>query len=121
MCLWRRTSVHHVRARTPRFASGGDDYLLNLLVESWKVCAIASPAAALAALTAAIVALCTHIHRALLCAAHTHALRPWPSQAVHCCRMRAASGRWGGVRQVANSEVAFCHSFDISCVHYCCL
>jgi hypothetical protein len=69
---------------TPRFASGGDDCLLNLLVESCKVRAIASPAAALAALAAAIVMPCTHaaVARALLCAAHTHALCPWPSQAV---------------------------------------
>ena len=59
MCLRRRASAHHVRARTPRFASGGDDYFLILLVESCKVRAIASPAAALAALAAAIVVLCT--------------------------------------------------------------
>ena len=59
MCLRRRASAHHVRARTPRFASGGDDYLLVLLVESCKVRANASPAAALAALAAAIVTLCT--------------------------------------------------------------
>ena len=105
MCLWRRTSVHHVRARTPRFASGGDDYLLNLLVESWKVCAIASPAAALAALTTAIVALCTHSHRALLCAAHTHALRPWPSQAVWtaaACAQLLANGVAGDKLEIQN-------------------
>jgi hypothetical protein len=56
MCLWRRTSVHHVRARTPRFASGGDDYLFILFDGSCKVCATTSPAAALAAAAAAICA-----------------------------------------------------------------
>jgi len=49
----------------------------------------------------------------------THTLRPWPSQAVDCCRMRAALGNWGGACQVANSEVAFCHSFSISCARCC--
>ncbi len=69
MCLRRRASAHHVRARTPRFASGGDDYLLVLLVESCKVRANASPAAALAALAAAIVTLCT---RCALLRARSH-------------------------------------------------
>jgi hypothetical protein len=56
MCFWRRVSVHHVRAHTPRFASGGDEYLLIFIVEGFKVRAIALPAAALAALAIAIVA-----------------------------------------------------------------
>ena len=76
MCLRRRASAHHVRARTPRFASGGDDYFLILLVESCKVRAIASPAAALTALAAAIVVLCT---RCALLGARSHVpfgLRP---------------------------------------------
>ena len=76
MCLRRRASAHHVRARTPRFASGGDDYFLILLVESCKVRVIASPAAALTALAAAIVVLCKRC--ALLGARSTRALRPSP-------------------------------------------
>jgi hypothetical protein len=48
MCL-QCTSAHHVRARTPHFASGGDEYLLIILIKSCKVRAIASPTAALAA------------------------------------------------------------------------
>jgi hypothetical protein len=47
--------VHHVRARTLRFACGGDDYLYFVLFHgSFKVRAIASPATALAAAAAAI-------------------------------------------------------------------
>jgi hypothetical protein len=63
--------VHHVRARTPRFASGGDDYLLILLVESCTVRAFASPAAALAALAAAIAALCTRSRCSTVCCLYT--------------------------------------------------
>ena len=48
-----------MRAHTPRFASGGDDYFFTLIVGSCKVRALASPAAALAALATAIVALGT--------------------------------------------------------------
>ena len=56
-CFQQRASVHHVRARTPRFACGGDDYLFILLDGVSKVRAIASPATALAAAAAAIAAL----------------------------------------------------------------
>jgi hypothetical protein len=77
----RRASAHHVRAHTPRFASGGDDYFFILIVGSCKVRALASPAAALAALATAIVALgtcCT----ALCCSRVLFAHAPWFSQAV---------------------------------------
>jgi hypothetical protein len=85
-----------VRALASSFVSGGDDYLFLLFDGSCKVRATTSPATALAAAAAAIVA--------LLCSQHAHALllmrafRPWPSQAVDCCCMRAAFGSWGGVQ-----------------------
>jgi hypothetical protein len=106
-----------VRALTSSFVCGGDDYLLILFDGNSHVRAITSPAAALAAAAAAIAALLPweSVHALLL----THALRPWPSQAVDCCLMRAALGSWGGVQQVANSEVAFCHSFSCSCALCC--
>ena len=49
--------MYHVRARTPRFACGGDDYLFILLDGISQVRAIASPVTALAAAAATIVAL----------------------------------------------------------------
>ena len=126
MCLRRRTSAHHVCARTPhvcartpRFASGGDDYILLLLVESCKVRAIASPAAALTALAAAIVTLCT---RCALLRARSHVpfgLRPMALTGcgswLHARGYRQPGGGW----QVANLKVAFCHGLSISCV-FCC-
>jgi hypothetical protein len=114
-CDWRRASEHHVHARTPRFASGGDDYLFIIIIESCKVRAIASPAAALAALASAIVVLGTRC-AALCCSCVPFAHAPWLSQAVGCCSTRAATSSWGGGDwRVANSKVAFCHSFDSSC------
>jgi hypothetical protein len=67
MCLQRRASVHHVRARTLRFASGGDDYLFILIVESCKVRAIASPAAASATLATAIDRVAAALGMSMLC------------------------------------------------------
>ena len=58
--------MHHVRARTPRFACGGDDYLYFVLFHgSFQVRAIASPATALAAAAAAIA--CAAVGMRLLC------------------------------------------------------
>ena len=86
-------SVHHVRALASSFVCGGDDYLFVLIVGSSQVRAIASPAAAAAA-AAAIAALL--LLSACACSVLlTHALCPWPSQAVDCSRMRAALGSWG--------------------------
>ena len=83
-----------MRARTPLFACGGDDYLFILLDGISQVRAIASPAAAAAA-AAAIAALL--LLSACACSVLlTHALCPWPSQAVDCSRMRTALGSWGG-------------------------
>ena len=48
--------MHHVRARTPRFACGGDDYLFILFDGISQVRAIPPPAPATAAATAAIAA-----------------------------------------------------------------
>ena len=79
--------------------------------------AIASPAAALTALAAAIVVLCT---RCALLGARSHVpFAPWPSQAVDRGFTHAATGSRGGGWQVANLKVAFCHSLSISCV-FCC-
>ena len=105
MCRWR-ASVHHVRARTPRFACGGDDYLYSVLFHgSFQVRTIASPATALAAPAAAAIA----------CAGPAVGMRLlWPLllmrgcplpmalwQAVGCCFIRAqllaaevASDKW---------------------------
>jgi peptidoglycan/LPS O-acetylase OafA/YrhL len=55
VCRWR-ASVHHVRARTPRFVCGGDDYLFILFDGISQVRAIPPPAPATAAATAAIAA-----------------------------------------------------------------
>ena len=49
----------------------------------------------------------------------TCALRPWPSQAADGSFTHAATGSWGGDWKVANSKVAFCHSFGSSCALYC--
>jgi hypothetical protein len=89
MCLWRRTSVHHVRARTPRFASGGDDYLFILFDGSCKVCATTSPAAALAAAAAAICAPPLGMRCAI--AAHTY---PPPMALTGCGLLPHARSSW---------------------------
>ena len=96
MCRWR-ASVHHVRARTPRFACGGDDYLYFVLFHgSFQVRAIASPATALAAAAAAIA--CAAVGMRLLCSSHAcpRPMALW--QAVDCCFIRAqllaADVRW---------------------------
>ena len=84
------------RARShAALACGGDDYLFILLDGISQVRAIASPAAAAAAAAAAIAALL--LLSACACSVLlTHALCPWPSQAVDCSRMRTALGSWGG-------------------------
>ena len=97
MCQWR-ASVHYVRARTPPFACGGDDYLLVLFDGDFQVRAIASPAAVLAPAAAAIA--CAAV--GMPCSA-PHAC-PLPMalwQAVDCCFIRAqllaaevASDKW---------------------------
>ena len=81
-------SVHPVRALTSSFVCGGDDYLFILFDGNSQVRATPSPAAALAAAAAAIAALLpsASVHALLL----THALRPWPSQAVACAQLLAA-------------------------------
>lgn len=99
MCAQRRASVHPVRARTPLFVCGGDDYLFILIVGSCKVSANTSPAAALAAAAAAIcVPPLGMAARALLL---THGLRPcgphrlWTAAA--CAELWAAGvarGKW---------------------------
>ena len=90
MCRWR-ASVHHVRARTPRFVCGGDDYLFILFDGISQVRAIPPPALATAAATAAIAAprsCCRHERAVLL----TRALHPWASQGVDCCSLRLLAG-----------------------------
>ena len=106
-------SVHHVGALAASFVSGGDDYLFILFDGNYQVRATTSPAAALAAAAAAICAPPLGMRCAI--AAYTY---PPPMALTGCC-MRAALGSWGGVRQLANSEVAFCHSFSISCARCC--
>ena len=97
MCLRRRASLHSVHDRALFFACGDDDYLFILIFRSWKVRAIATPdpATATAAATAAIAA--QLLSARVCCAAHFRALRPWASQVVDCCSLRAAIGSWGGV------------------------
>ena len=56
MCVWQRASVHHVRARSLPFECGDDDYLFILIVRVSVMRAAASPATAVAAADAAILA-----------------------------------------------------------------
>ena len=56
MCVWQRASVHHVRARSLPFECGDDDYLFILIVGVSVMRAAASPATAVAAADAAILA-----------------------------------------------------------------
>ena len=77
MMAW---SVHHVRALTPSFVSGGDDYLFLLADGSCKVRATSSPATTLASAAAAIVALVTLLAAVSACACSV--LRYMPS--AHC-------------------------------------
>jgi hypothetical protein len=82
-------SVHHVGALAASFVSGGDDYLFILFDGNSQVRATTSSAAALAAAAAAAIAALlpsASVHALLL----THALRPWPSQAVACAQLLAA-------------------------------
>ena len=69
-------SVHHVRARTPPFVYGGDDYLFVLFDGSCEVRAITSPAGALAAAAAAILLPLLGMARVCAPAAHGHACPP---------------------------------------------
>ena len=98
-CSRRRVSAHHVRARTPRFACGGDDYLFILFDGISQVRAISPPAPARlpqrppqSPRRAAAVGM-SHERAVLL----TRAQRPWASQVVDCCSLRAAIGSWGGM------------------------
>ena len=89
MCAQRRASVHLVRARTPLFVCGGDDYLFILIVGSCKVSATTSPAAALAAAAAAICAPPLGMRCAI--AAHTY---PPPMALTGCGLLPHARSSW---------------------------
>ena len=77
MCVWQRASVHHVRARSLPFECGDDDYLFILIVGVSIMRAAASPATAVAAADAAILAqpLTNHaLYVCCLCTAHAWTL-----------------------------------------------
>jgi hypothetical protein len=120
MGLQRRASVHHVRARTPRFASGGDDYLFISLVGGCKVRAIASPATPLAGVAAAIIALLCR--SAALSCVHMRMLGLALDSCLHACSLCVLRGpAWclGRIRQVLFSSTYFWRGLCVAVVKVC--